>query len=131
MTFKRKKLWIGLATYLLLWIATGLVGLPQADRAFNREFASGSGDGFASAGHTARQVASSRVPYTRVTDPSAQSLPDLPFHSRSTGFPIAPFLIVDEACVAEAPLAGFSGRRIVFWFFGYCRWMPLQVWWVS
>ncbi|MEY3172411.1 MAG: hypothetical protein RLZZ436_324 [Planctomycetota bacterium] len=131
MTPKRKKLWIGLGLYAVLWIVTGVVGLPQIDRAFDREFAAGSPDAFATDERPARNVPASRVPYVRVTDPSEHLLPDIPFRSRSTGLPIAPFLVIDEACVAEAPLAAFSGRRMVFWFFGYTRWVPLKVWWVS
>ena len=131
MTPKRKKLWIGFGCYSALWIITGVLGLPQTDRAFDREFAFGSSDVFSTDERPAGIVPASRVPYVRVTDPSEHSPPDIPFRSRSTGFPIAPFLIVDEVCVAQAPLAAFSGRRIIFWFFGYSRWLPLKVWWVS
>ena len=131
MTRKRKKLWIGLGLYAVLWIVTGVMGLPQIDRSFDREFAFGSPDAFATNERPVRKVPSSRVAYVRITDPREHSIPDIPFHSRATGFPIAPFLIIDEACFAKAPLAAFSGRRMVFWFFGYTRWFPLKVWWVS
>jgi len=125
------KLWIGLGLYVVLWIVTGGVGLPPIDRAFDREFEFGSPDAFTTKERPARKVPASRVTYVRVTNPSEHSLPDIPFRRRSTGFPIAPFLIVDEACFAEAPLAAYSGRRIIFWFFGYSRWLPLNTWWVS
>jgi len=131
MISRRNKMWIWVGSYAVLWILTGVLGLPQTDRAFDREFASGSPDAFTPEDRPVRRVPASRVPYVRVTDPSKQSLPAIPFRSRSTGFPIAPFLIIDEACVAQAPLAAFSGRRIVLWFFGYSRWFPLKVWWVS
>lgn len=131
MISKRNKLWIGVGSYAALWVLTGVVGLPQVDRAFDQEFASGSPDAFATEGRPVREVPASRVPYVRVTDPSRHSLPDIPFRSRSTGFAIAPFLVVDEACIAQAPLAAFSGRRLVVWFFGYSWWVPLKIWWVS
>jgi len=131
MSPKRKKTWVGLAIYAGLWITTGVLGLPQVDRAFDREFAIGSPDAFTSAGRLVRRVPVSRVPYVRVSDPGTQSLPETPFRSRSVGFAIAPFLIVDEVCVAQAPLAAFSGRRLLFWCFGYSRWLPLKEWWVS
>jgi hypothetical protein len=131
MTPWQKKLWTGLAVYAVLWIVTGIMGLPQIDRAFDREFSVGSSDAFRTDARPVPKVPSTRVPYVRITDPRACSLPETPFRSRSIGFPIAPFVIIDEACFAEAPLAAFSGRRLVFWFFGYTWWVPLNVWWVS
>ena len=128
MNAKRKNLLIALCFYVALWIITGAFGLPQVDRAFDEEYAIGSRDGLESA---ARVVRASRVPYVRITDPSQQPIPEVPFRSRSVGIPIAPFLILDEICVAETPLAAFSGRRLIFWFFGYSRVFTLKVWWVS
>lgn len=132
MASRRKHLLIGLGIYAGLWLITGILGLPQVDRAFDEEFALGSPEAFTSPESPARWVPMSRVPYVRIIKLSSHSsLPDIPFRSRSTGFPVAPFLILDEACIARTPLAAFSGRRLIFWFFGYTRWIPLKIWWVA
>ena len=127
---KRKKLRTGLGIYAALWVITGVWGLPQVDRAFDREFAVGS-DGISSVGRPARRLPTSRVPYKRVIEPTGKGLPNLPFRSRSRGFPIAPFVIIDEICEVQTPFAGFSGQRVVFWLFGYSYWFPIRVWWVA
>ena len=131
MTSRQQKLSIALGIYVCLWLATGIGGLPQVDRAFDKEFATGSPDAFETLEHPAQIVPIPRVAYVRIIDPERQSTPEIPFRARSLGAPIAPFLILDEACVAETPLAAFSGRRLVFWFFGCTGWIPLKTWWVS
>lgn len=127
---KGKKRWIGPGIYMALWILTGVLGLPQVDHAFDEQYATGSLNAFSSPRHSDRRVPVRRLRYERSIDPSDQSLPEIPFRSRSNGIPIGPFLILDEVCVVQTPLAGFSGRRLVFWFFGYNHWIPLKTWWV-
>lgn len=131
MPSKRKKLWIVLGVYVFLWGITGVFGLPEVDRAFDTEFVMGSPDGLASEKQPAIQVPVTRVQYVRISNPETQAMPAIPFRSRSKGLPVAPFVILDEVCVAQTPLAVFSGRRLVFWLPGFTRWMPLTTWWVA
>ena len=116
--------------YLLAWLITALVGLPQIDRKFDEELATGS-VGFG-------DPESIDIPVTRLDffDPSdstnlPSSVPDTPWRCRSRGIAIAPFLIIDEAAWQDHVLSGFAGKRLVFWFFGFSRWTPITHFWVS
>ncbi|MDD2709853.1 MAG: hypothetical protein PHV34_17860 [Verrucomicrobiae bacterium] len=128
----KRALWSGVGIYMGLWTITGTLGLLQVDRAFDEEFALGSPVALTSPSPPIQKVPTSRVHYARITDPGGKtSLPGIPFRSRSIGIPVGPFLILDEVCVATTPMAAFSGRRLVFWFFGYTGWMPLKTWWTA
>lgn len=127
---RRKKLIIALGFYLILWALTSVVGLPQVDQAFDRQFAMGS-VGFADGGANEVPVRRIEVFDMRNPEASANQLPDWPWRCRSTGVAIAPFVILDEAAWQVHALSGFGGRRLVFWAFGFVRWVPLRRCWVS
>lgn len=128
------------AIYLTLWLVTALFGVASVDRAvdraFDREFAEGSrGLG---PGSTPMPVI--RIPFQRLPEPfhRLRDRRDVPFdvlrtpwRMRSPGLAVAPFLILDEAAWQSDALAGYGGRRVVFWFFGFSAWYPLKVYWVS
>lgn len=111
-----------------MWIITATLGLPDVDRAFDREIAHG----------TLGQDDGTAVPVTRVSfapmrepDELRKDVPAGPWRCRSIGIPVAPFAIVDEAVFVTDELAAYSGRRIVFWFFGWTRWATLKLYWIS
>jgi hypothetical protein len=56
---------------------------------------------------------------------------DKPWRARSTGYVVAPFIVIDEVACQWGALAGESEHRIVFWFFGYSEWGRIKTYWVS
>lgn len=127
----RKKAFTWVAgAYLLLWGMTALVGLPQVDEAFDRDLAMGS-VGFGGKANVAMPV--ERIEMFELTFPPSfpNHVPETPWRCRSRGVAVAPFVIVDEAAWQDHILSGFGGRRLVFWAFGYVRWRPLKIYWVS
>lgn len=128
---RTRKLLIAFALgYLVLWAITALVGLPQVDHAFDRDLATGS-VGFGDAGNV--EIPVQRIDYFDLADPESlpAHVPETPWRCRSKGVAVAPFVIVDEAAWQDHLLSGFGGRRLVFWVFGYVRWIPLRKYWVS
>ena len=114
-----------------MWAITGLFGPASVDRHFDEEFAFGS-TGFGGTGNDSVQL--QRIELFDLDDPlgmPADLSPDARWRCRSRGFAIAPFLIIDEAAWHDHILSGFAGKRLVFWFFGFSRWMPLRTYWVS
>lgn len=128
---RTRKLLIAFAMgYLVLWTITALVGLPHVDHAFDRELATGS-VGFGDADN--RETPVQRIDFFDLADPGSLSshIRETPWRCRSKGVAVAPFVIVDEAAWQDHLLSGFGGRRLVFWVFGYVRWIPLRRYWVS
>lgn len=126
----RKSIRIALGLYLLMWLLTAMVGIPSVDRRFDEELAMGS-TGWGGPGNVAMPV--KRVAFFELSDPSnlVGKVPDTPWRCRSDGFAVAPFVILDEAAWQDHILSGFSGRRLIFWFFGFSRWYPIRQYWVS
>ena len=122
-----------LILYCALWASTAFLGLPNVDHKFDTDYAVGSqGLGFAGMEPGALRV--SRIPFTSaLRNPNAwpSYVPPRPWRSRSKGFAIAPFIIVDEIACQTASLGGLSAQRIVFWFFGYSDWTTIKIFWVS
>jgi hypothetical protein len=108
---------LGLGLYLALWIITDLFGGRTIDRQFDQQFAFG----YTTFGGSGGLHPVARVPYSHQMRqaPIARSDNAPLWRARSNGFAIAPFLIVDEAAWIDGPLSGFSGVRLVIWFFGY------------
>jgi hypothetical protein len=135
MSKKKKRILVAGGVYVVLWALTWTWGLHDVDRAFDAEFAvacdrafgSGHGD---DQGATARVVRLSRFNVRDLSDPTNEPCDDY-FRYRSRGSAVAPFVIVDEAAWVDAPLSGFGGRRVVFWFFGATTWFPIWAYWVA
>ena len=127
---KRKALAIAAGVYCILWFLTATWGARDVDRAFDREFGVGvvglSGDAATAPIQRIDRLANFRD----LMDPANQ-VPDDPgyFRSRSRGFAVAPFVIVDEAAAVVAPLGGFGARRINVWFFGLTKWWAVEAYW--
>jgi hypothetical protein len=119
----------GFGLYLALWIITGLFADASINRHFNEQFAFGYTTWSESGG--LHPVV--RVPYSHQMRkaPIARSDNAPLWRARSNGFAIAPFLLVDQAAWIDGPLSGFSGVRLVIWFFGYTHWFPLKAYWVA
>lgn len=115
--------------YIALWIVTALFGNSRINKSFDRQFAVG----FTTLAENEEPKPAVRVPYSReMRNPrNLDSVKAPVWRARTTGFPVAPFVIVDEAAWIDGPLSGFSGIRVVIWFFGYTHWFPLKVFWVS
>lgn len=119
--------------YCVLWLLT-LLGLPDVDKAFDREYS----QGYASLSTNTNLVdvirakdVNLRDPYGLVDPANAKNTPLQLWRYRTTGIPIAPFVILDEAGAQWGPLAGIGGRRIVFWFFGISYPIWIQAYWLS
>jgi hypothetical protein len=114
--------------YGLLWLATGTWGLWDVNRAFDNEFAWG--EGFLGSG----LVDVRRAATVDIFNPYREGAPKLPrwwWRWRSTGIPLAPFVITDQAGAQWASMAGIGGRRIVFWFFGWTHSFWIDIYWQS
>jgi len=122
---------MGVLIYCALWAITALFGLPDVDRKFDVEFAVGTKDfGIA----RPEVLPAVRIPFaTLMRDPKAwpSYVPDKPWRARTTGYAIAPFIVIDEVAWQVAPLAGMSSHRCVFWFFGYSKWARIKTYWLS
>ena len=119
---------IGFLVYCTLWAITALFGLPDIDRKFDVEFAVGT-QGLAAAGKRLEVLPVTRIPFTtQLRNPQAMPayVPDRQWRARSTGYAIAPFVVIDEVACQWGSLAGLSGHRFVFWFFGFSEWTMLN-----
>ena len=127
---RKRSVRIALGVYLALWLITALIGLPDVDQTFDRELAMGS-VGFGGPGNVEMPV--KRIDFFDAHDPSnfPSTIPDTPWRCRSNGIAVAPFVIIDEAAWQDHIMSGFAGRRAVFWFFGFSRWVPIKQYWVS
>ncbi len=125
MLMKRKhKIWLIIAgIYCFLWLLTGTWGISDIDQAFDRQYA----------------VALDQVPIERIQTMNVRDIEDptnkFPetdwFRYRSKGFAVCPFIVVDEAAAVWAGLAGFGGKRVCFWFFGFTHsWLVKAYWYV-
>jgi len=127
---QRKVLAIVAGVYCVLWILTATWGISDVDRAFDREFSSGTA-GFA---ENPRSMPIRRIDKMAnirdLTDP-ANKFPDDTgfFRFRTRGLAIAPFIIIDEAATVFASLGGYGGRRVNLWFFGVTKWWSLEMYW--
>lgn len=132
LTIGRMSVRIALGIYLLMWLLTALIGIPSVDRRFDEDLAMGS-VGFGGPHNVPMPV--KRVAFFDVSDLDPSTLlrnaPDTPWRCRSNGFAVAPFVIIDEVAWQDHILSGFSGRRLVFWFFGFIRWVAIKQYWVS
>lgn len=132
---ERRKKWVkGLAFgYCILWLLT-LLGLSDVDRAFDSEYAQGH-ISFSTGTNLVDVIRAKDVnlrdPYGLKDPANAKNTPPQFWRCRTTGIPIAPFTIIDEAGAQWAPLAGIGGRRIVFWFFGFTQPIWIQTYWLS
>ena len=139
---ERKK-WFQLVgfVYLLLWMITATLGLIDVDHSFDREFEWAypklfSSDPLLGSANDRTKVArvngvNLRDPYGLYNQANAGSSPSGYWRCRTCGFPIAPFIIIDEAGAQWAPLAGVGGRRLVVWFFGWSHYWWIQHFWLS
>jgi hypothetical protein len=112
---------------------TALFGLPDVDRKFDVEFALGT-EHLGVAGRRPEWVPALRSPFRnslREPGVTPSYVPDKPWRARSGGFAVAPFLVIDEIATQTGPLAGISGHRVAFWFFGFSIWTMLNAYWVS
>ena len=127
---RRRSVQVALGVYLLMWAITAFFGLPSVDRRFDQDLAMGS-VGWGGPSNVKMPV--KRIDFFDAKDPSslAASVPDTPWRCRSGGFAVAPFVIVDEAAWQNHILSGFAGKRLVLWFFGFTRWVPIKQYWVS
>ena len=120
----------GVLVYCTLWAITALFGLPDVDRKFDIEFSVGT-QNLAPPGKRSELVPVMRIPFSTELRDLHASVPDKPWRARSSGFAIAPFMIVDEVASQWGPLAGLSSKRLVFWFFGYSEWRDIKTYWLS
>jgi hypothetical protein len=132
-------------TYAFLWILTATWGLNDIDRAFDSQFEwaypnpniSGIGiDG--SSPNNLQRVKVKRVygvnirdPYGVIDSSNAKNAPKGFWRCRTRGFPIAPFVVLDEAGAQWGTLAGGGGRRLTIWFFGWSHYWWIQNFWFS
>ncbi len=114
------------ATYVTLWIATAVRGIPQADRDFDEALAYGSEK---TADGATAIVPVRRVAYFDARDPG--KTPSGLWRCRSGGIAIAPCLIIDRAAWHIHPGTGYSGIRLVTWLFERTRWKPITGEWKS
>ena len=133
---RRSRWWSVAALYGFFWLLTALFGISGTDRNFDRDFSMGSVGLGTEEKPEADPVAIVRIPFTpALREHAPASIPHMPengvFRARSYAIPIAPFVIVDEAAWQTDALAGFSGHRVIFWFFGFTRWAPVHAYWVS
>ena len=134
-TSRRHCLRRGLLVYCALWAVTALFGLPDIDRKFDVEFAIGT-HGLAPPDRELEVLSVIRIPFTTALRDLGSAgthvlVPDKPWRARSTGYAVAPFLVIDEVAFHTASLCGFSGHRLVFWFFGFSTCTELNCYWVS
>ena len=118
--------------YCLLWLLTATWGIFDVDRAFDREFAVGTAD----LAENAQRVSIERIDrMANIRDPAdpANEFPEDGglFRFRTHGLAVAPFVVIDEAATAYAPLGGYGGRRVNLWFFGITKWWSLRTYWVA
>ena len=113
----RMNLRIGISSYCILWALAALFGLPDVDRKFGVESAVGT-RGIAPGGKRLEIVPVVRIPFStelRGRGIIHGNVLDGPWRARSTGYAIAPFLVIDDIAYQTDALAGLSGPRFVFW----------------
>ena len=122
---KRVLLFAG-AIYLFFWFTTAIVGPLCIDQQFDREHSQGLSWGSETA------VPVERIPFIPIRNANSFP-PELNgfYRCRSHGFPIAPFIIIDEASWMDGSLSGYSGFRVNLCLFFYSWSFPLKTWWVS
>ena len=123
-----RSVWLGVAAlYLALWGLTWFAGIPQVDQDFDRLFAVGS------ISRSGPSVPVRRLPFFDASDhmTTPPGIAGSPWRCRSHGFAVAPFVIIDRAACRIHPMAGFSGVRLVVWFFGESRWTFISKDWDS
>lgn len=126
-TRKTRSLIAVAGVYLALWALTWTWGVSDVDNNFDAEFSMGCSQ----LGQRATEpvVRIDKLNARELDDPGNE-YPDAPWRYRSTGIAVAPFVILDEAAWVTAPLGGFGGRRVVFWFFGKTVWFPYWCHWM-
>ena len=126
-TKKQQRLKISGVIYAVFWLLTGTWGLWDVNRAFDVRY------GFGTESLTGKRVPTTRVTAVDIKSPYHQGAPPLPgpWRWRSTGLPIAPFLILDQAGAQLSDMGGIGGRRIVLWVFGWSKEFWIQTYWVS
>lgn len=119
------RVWIGL--YAILWIVTAVWGTSSVEVAFDQEFAVGF------PGLAGNPEAMVRIPYIPALRDPTGSWPGTArvWRARSRGIAVAPFVLVDAAAWLESGLSGFSGYRVIFWFFGESKWVPIWCFWAA
>jgi hypothetical protein len=130
--------------YVLLWVLTATWGLADVDRVFDRQFEWAYSDpslnsiGIDGWPKKFQRIEIMRADGVNLHDPygvenraNAKNTPKQFWRCRTKGFPIAPFLILDEAGAQWGELMGLGGRRLTIWFFGWnhCWW--IQHYWAS
>lgn len=116
--------------YLGLWLLTATLGNFQIDRRFDQDFSHGTRS---LGSHELVEIERIEQLYVRdLMDP--RNKPLFPsnnglFRYRSWGVAIMPFLVVDEIGAVFAPLGGFGGLRVNFWFFGAVLSVPVYSYW--
>jgi hypothetical protein len=97
----------------------------DVNRAFDRQYArSESGQG----------EAIPRATEVDIYHPYQQGAPRLPgpkWRWRNWGYSVAPFVIIDQAGVQWDSKAGKSGRRIIFWAFGWSHPFWIRYYWIA
>ena len=125
---RRKPLILICAIYLFLWLVTATWGLIDIDRQFDREFSSGFK--ISRTSKVAPNIRVSNIDPRNPFEPKKVN-PESFWRYRSRGIPIAPFIVIDDVAYQDAPLKGYGGRRLVFWFFGLSGSIPLAMYWTS
>jgi hypothetical protein len=131
--YRRSYLRMGVAIYCVLLALTALFGLPDIDRKFDIENALGT-QNLSPSDKGLEVVSVTRIPLSpelRNPETLPVYLRDRPWRARSTGYAIAPFVVIDETAFRTDALRGLSGHRFVFWFFGFSKWTMLKTYWVS
>lgn len=127
---KRKALLIVIVVYCILWVITGIWGVADVDREFDREFAFGYADFSEGTPAVAIQRIDKMANVRDLMDP-ANKLPSNSrfFRFRTRGIAVAPFVVVDQVATVFASLGGFGGRRVNIWFFGFTKWWLVKGYW--
>jgi len=125
----QRRILVGSVLYCFFWLLTWSLGLRAVDRDFDLQHQIGS----RSLGDSGERVAVMRVPFRAMhTEQEVVGFDrSSPWRMRSSGWVLAPFLIVDEVAWQAHPLDGYAGRRIVVWFFGLSTWFPARTYWAS
>jgi hypothetical protein len=117
------------AGYCLLWLLTATWGLRDVNAAFKREFDRAKAEGGQPGTIPIPGAASVDIysPYHQ----GAAELPSPVWRWRNLGYPVAPFVIIDQAGVKLSSTEGKGGRRIIFWLFGWSHPFWIKYYWRS
>ncbi|MBN2293736.1 MAG: hypothetical protein JXM70_15015 [Pirellulales bacterium] len=130
----KRKLIIGLAAYVGLWVLTGVFGEIQIDSRFNGEFSEGTKAGFTEGLKQYPMEKTRRITEFDVSKPDGglgDQYPELPWKYRSRAIAVAPFVLVDKCAYGTGGLCGWGGIRLHVWFFGLTHWWHAKSYWVS